>query len=42
MTDHADITAALAHRVCLEALSGMAARKPGPGHDPAAPLPPGR
>ena len=36
--DHADITAALANRVVLEALSGMAARRRPPAHDPAAPL----
>jgi agmatinase len=40
--DHADITAALANRVCLEALSGMAARKVGIAHDPAGPLLEGR
>ena len=36
--DHADITAALGNRVVLEALSGMAARRRPPGHDPAGPL----
>ena len=36
--DHADLTAALANRVVLEALSGMAARRHPPQHDPAAPL----
>jgi agmatinase len=36
--DHADITAALANRVVLEALSGLAARRKPPAHDPAAPL----
>jgi len=36
--DHADITAALANRVVLEALSGMAARRVPPSHDPAGPL----
>jgi agmatinase len=36
--DHADITAALANRVVLEALSGMAARRHPPAHDPAGPL----
>jgi agmatinase len=36
--DHAEITAYLANRVCLEALSGMAARKVGITHDPAGPL----
>ncbi len=40
--DHAEITAALANRVCLEALSGLAARKVGIGHDPAGPLLEGR
>lgn len=40
--DHADITAALANRVCLEALSGLAARKHGLRHDPAGPLLEGR
>jgi agmatinase len=40
--DHAEITAALANRVALEALSGMAARKHGIGHDPAGPLLEGR
>jgi agmatinase len=36
--DHAEITAFLANRVCLEALSGLAARKVGLSHDPAGPL----
>jgi agmatinase len=36
--DHAEITAFLANRVVLEALSGMAARKNGIKHDPAGPL----
>jgi len=36
--DHAEITAYLANRVCLEALSGIAARKVGIRHDPAGPL----
>ena len=37
--DHADITAALANRVVLEALSGLAWRKqPEPGWNPARPL----
>ncbi len=36
--DHAEITAYLANRVCLEALSGIAARKKGISHDPAGPL----
>jgi agmatinase len=40
--DHADITAALANRVVLEALSAMAARRRGLGHDPAGPLLEGR
>lgn len=40
--DHAEITAYLANRVCLEALSGMAARKLGISHDPAGPLLEGR
>lgn len=40
--DHADITAALANRVCLEALSGMAARRRGLDHDPSGPLLDGR
>ena len=40
--DHAEITAALANRVCLEALSGLAARKVGISHDPAGPLLEGR
>ena len=40
--DHADITAALANRVCLEALSGLAVRKHGISHDPAGPLLEGR
>jgi agmatinase len=33
--DHAEITACLANRLCLEALSGLAARKVGITHDPA-------
>ena len=40
--DHAEITAYLAIRVCLEALSGMAAKKVGISHDPAGPLLEGR
>ena len=40
--DHAEITAFLANRVALEALSGMAARKVGIRHDPAGPLLEGR
>ncbi|HEX6515808.1 MAG TPA: arginase family protein, partial [Nocardioidaceae bacterium] len=40
--DHAEITAYLANRVVLEALSGMAARKCGIDHDPAGPLLDGR
>ena len=40
--DHAEITAYLANRVCLEALSGIAARKRGITHDPAGPLLEGR
>jgi agmatinase len=40
--DHADITTYLANRVCLEALSGLAARKIGITHDPAGPLLEGR
>ncbi|MEJ7796505.1 MAG: agmatinase [Nocardioides sp.] len=40
--DHAEITAYLANRVCLEALSGLAARKVGISHDPAGPLLDGR
>jgi agmatinase len=40
--DHAEITAYLANRVCLEALSGIAARKKGLTHDPAGPLLEGR
>jgi agmatinase len=40
--DHAEITAALANRVVLEALSGMAARRHGIGHDQAGPLLEGR
>jgi agmatinase len=40
--DHAEITAYLANRVCLEALSGIAARTVGIGHDPAGPLLKGR
>jgi agmatinase len=40
--DHADITAALANRVVLEALSGLAWKRQGTGHDPARPLLEGR
>ncbi|TWF78911.1 agmatinase [Pseudonocardia hierapolitana] len=40
--DHADITAALANRVVLEALSGLAWKKRGTGHDPTRPLLDGR
>lgn len=40
--DHAEITAFLANRVCLEALSGLAARRHGITHDPAGPLLEGR
>jgi agmatinase len=40
--DQAEITAYLANRVCLEALSGLAARKLGISHDPAGPLLEGR
>ena len=40
--DHAEITAYLANRVCLEALSGLAAAKVGITHDPAGPLLEGR
>ena len=40
--DHAEITSYLANRVCLEALSGIAARKGGIHHDPAGPLLEGR
>jgi agmatinase len=40
--DHAEITAYLANRVCLEALSGLAVRKVGISHDPAGPLLEGR
>ena len=40
--DHAEITALLANRVALEALSGIAARSRGLGHDPAGPLLEGR
>ena len=36
--DHADITAALANRVVLEALSGIAARRRGTDFDPRRPL----
>ncbi|HTE73510.1 MAG TPA: agmatinase [Actinomycetes bacterium] len=36
--DHADITAALANRVVLEALSGIAHRRRGVPHDPTRPL----
>lgn len=40
--DHAEITAYLANRVALEALSAIAARKVGISHDPAGPLLEGR
>jgi agmatinase len=40
--DHAEITAYLANRVALEALSGIAARRTGLRHDPAGPLLEGR
>jgi len=40
--DHAEITAYLANRVVLEALSAMAARRHGLAHDPAGPLLEGR
>ncbi|HSE09165.1 MAG TPA: agmatinase [Nocardioidaceae bacterium] len=40
--DHAEITAYLANRVALEALSGIAARRKGLRHDPAGPLLEGR
>lgn len=40
--DHAEITAYLANRVCLEALAGIAARKRRLTHDPAGPLLEGR
>jgi agmatinase len=40
--DHAEITAYLANRVCLEALSALAVRKVGISHDPAGPLLEGR
>jgi agmatinase len=40
--DHAEITAYLGNRVVLEALAGMAYRKVGHTHDPAAPLLEGR
>jgi agmatinase len=40
--DHAEITAYLANRVALEALSGIAARRHGLRHDPAGPLLEGR
>jgi agmatinase len=40
--DHAEITAFLANRVALEALSGIAARRQGLRHDPAGPLLEGR
>jgi agmatinase len=40
--DHAEITAFLANRVVLEALSAMAARRHGISHDPAGPLLEGR
>src|SRR3954467_12787171 len=40
--DHSEITASLANRVALEALSAMAAHKHGIDHDPAGPLLEGR
>jgi agmatinase len=40
--DHAEITADLANRVCLEALAGLGVRKVGITHDPAGPLLEGR
>ena len=40
--DQSEITAALANRVALEALSAIAARKHGISHDPAGPLLDGR
>jgi agmatinase len=40
--DHAEITAFLANRVVLEALSAMAARRHGLRHDPSGPLLEGR
>jgi agmatinase len=40
--DHAEITAYLANRVCLESLSALAVRKVGISHDPAGPLLEGR
>jgi agmatinase len=40
--DHAEITAYLANRVCLEALSALAVTKVGISHDPAGPLLEGR
>ena len=40
--DSAEVTAYLANRVVLEALSGMAARRGGLAHDPAGPLLEGR
>ena len=40
--DHAEVTAYLANRVILEALSGMAARRHGLSHDPAGPVLEGR
>jgi agmatinase len=40
--DHAEITAYLANRIALEALSGLAARRHGLDHDPAGPLLDGR
>ncbi len=40
--DHAEITAALANRVALEMLSGIAARRRRLDHDPAGPLLEGR
>ncbi|MPZ60050.1 MAG: agmatinase [Propionibacteriales bacterium] len=40
--DHSEITAYLANRVVLEALSAMAARRHGISHDPAGPLLEGR
>jgi agmatinase len=36
--DHADITALLASRVALEALSALAKKKRGEKHDPGQPL----
>jgi len=40
--DHAELTAYLANRVVLEALSGLAAARRGLDHDPAGPLLEGR